>query len=101
MHRTEFYEWLLSLSVGDRLIRHGCDRHFRRLHKQARKVKRPRAQDIQRKKKRYLPGHLEPHAFGGAKWDHKDVPPPYSRIDRNRNTVNPGDDYYEEEPEDE
>ena len=45
-HREEFYRWLLSLSLGERMIRYGCDRYLNRLKKQPRtarpKVHKPR-----------------------------------------------------------
>ena len=45
-HREEFYRWLFSLSLGERMIRYGCDRYLNRLKKKPRvirpKVYKPR-----------------------------------------------------------
>jgi hypothetical protein len=57
-HREEFYQWLLSLSFGQRMIRYGCDRYFNRLNKKPRTI-RPKI----RKPRRY-PVWLIPHMFG-------------------------------------
>jgi hypothetical protein len=38
-HRREFYEWLLNLRPGERIIRYGCDRLFQKLDKPPRKFR--------------------------------------------------------------
>lgn len=38
-HREEFYRWLFSLSLGERMIRYGCDRYLNRLKKKPRVVR--------------------------------------------------------------
>jgi hypothetical protein len=57
-HREEFYQWLLSLSFGERMIRYGCDRYFNRLHK------KPRTIHAKIHKRRPYPTWLIPHMFG-------------------------------------
>ena len=57
-HREEFYQWLLSLSFGERMIRYGCDRYFNRLNKKPRTI-RPKV-----RKPRPYPTWLIPHMFG-------------------------------------
>jgi hypothetical protein len=57
-HRKEFYQWLLSRSFGERMIRYGCDRYFNRLNKKPRTI-RPKIQ-----KPRRYPVWLIPHMFG-------------------------------------
>ncbi len=57
-HREEFYRWLFSLHLGERLIRYGCDRYFNRLHKKPRTI-RPKV-----RKPRPYPTWLIPHMFG-------------------------------------
>jgi hypothetical protein len=54
--RTEFYRWLLGLSVGARTIRYGCDRHFNQL------TKKPRTMPVPKKRK--YPHHLKRYMFG-------------------------------------
>jgi hypothetical protein len=57
-HHEEFYRWLLSLSLGERMIRYGCDRYLNRLKKQPRTM-RPKVH-----KPRPYPIWLERHMFG-------------------------------------
>jgi hypothetical protein len=57
-HREEFYQWLFSLPLGERMIRYGCDRHFNHLHKKPRTI-RPKVH-----KPRPYPTWLIPHMFG-------------------------------------
>ena len=49
-HREEFYQWLLSLSLGERMIRYGCDRYLNCLNKKPRtvhaKIHKPRPNPI-------------------------------------------------------
>jgi hypothetical protein len=54
--QTEFYKWLLGLSLGARTIRYGCDRFFSPL------TKKPRT--IRATKKRKYPHHLKEYRFG-------------------------------------
>jgi hypothetical protein len=56
--REEFYEWQLSLSFGERMIRYGCDRYFNRLRK------KPRTLQPKIRKPRRYPVWLIPHMFG-------------------------------------
>ena len=80
-HREEFYEWLLSLSFGERMIRYGCDRYFNRLHKKPRTI-----QPKIRKPRRY-PVWLIPHMFGNrqqplrgfTKDEQRELPDPKAR----------------------
>jgi hypothetical protein len=37
--RAEYYRWLLTLGVGDRMIRYGCNRYFKPIKKQPRLIK--------------------------------------------------------------
>jgi hypothetical protein len=57
-HREEFYRWLLTLSLGERMVRYGCDRYLNRLKKQPRTI-RPKVH-----KPRPYPIWLERHMFG-------------------------------------
>ena len=63
--RSEYYQWLLDLDPGARLIRYGCDRYFNLLGKQPRAIK-PKVQ------KRPYPWWLEPYQFGHGKWQNLD-----------------------------
>jgi hypothetical protein len=54
--QTEFYRWLLGLSLGARTIRYGCDQYLNKLTKQPRTIRAP--------KKRRYPYHLKPYMFG-------------------------------------
>jgi len=56
--REEFYQWLLSVSFGERLIRYGCDRYLNRLNK------KPRTVRAKIHKPRPYPTWLIPHMFG-------------------------------------
>jgi hypothetical protein len=55
--RTEYYQWLLGLECGERLIRYGCDGSFRALNK------KPRLVRVKTPKKRPYPYHLQPFMF--------------------------------------
>lgn len=57
-HREEFYRWLFSLSLGERMIRYGCDRYLNWLKKQPRVI-RPKLY-----KPRPYPFWLTRHMFG-------------------------------------
>jgi hypothetical protein len=57
-HRAEYYEWLLDLSVNERMVRYGCDRYFNRLKKQ------PRVVHQKVRKGHPTPIWLERHMFG-------------------------------------
>ena len=57
-HWEEFYRWLFSLYLGERMIRYGCDRYFNRLKKKPRTI-RPKV-----RKPRPYPTWLIPHMFG-------------------------------------
>jgi hypothetical protein len=85
--RREFYEW--SLSCGERIIRYGCDRYFNPLPKKPRVVRRKAP------KKHPCPKWLEPHMFGGGKWEN--INPQemtYQPKNKHVRVVDPGDDYY-------
>jgi hypothetical protein len=56
--RCEFYEWLLELRPGARLIRYGCDQYFNKL------AKKPRTFRATVRKKRKYPYHLKRYMFG-------------------------------------
>jgi hypothetical protein len=66
--RREYYAWTLSLKLGSRLVRYGCDRYFNRLDKKER-IRRPKG-----RKKRPYPVWLEPHMFGNinGRWENVD-----------------------------
>jgi hypothetical protein len=90
-HRAEFYQWVLRLDAGARMIRYGCDRHFKKLMKKERKPPPPKIP-----KKRPYPIWLKNHMFGSKKWE--DTNPlllvgtkPLNKISR---IVDPGPDYY-------
>ena len=72
-HRKEFYQWLLSVSFGERMIRYGCDRYFNRLDKKPRTI-RPKI----RKPRRY-PVWLIPHMFGNREQPLRGFPKDQSR----------------------
>ena len=57
-HREEFYQWLLSLSFGERMIRYGCDRYLNPLKK------KPRLVRAKIHKPRPYPTWLIPRMFG-------------------------------------
>ena len=57
--RAEYYEWLLGLKSGERMVRYGCDQHFNKLKKKPRLVR----QKIP--KKRPYPIWLAPYMYGG------------------------------------
>jgi hypothetical protein len=61
--RSEFYRWLLGLSVNARAIRHGCDLHLNRVRNRKPKTLKPRA------KRRGYPDHLMPYMFGNREHD--------------------------------
>jgi hypothetical protein len=61
--QTEYYAWLLGLTIGTRTIRYGCDWDFNRV------TKKPRPRPVP--KKRGYPYHLKPYMFG---YDPKDDP---------------------------
>jgi hypothetical protein len=89
--RAEFYKWTLNMPVDARVIRYGCDLHFKKFHKKPRTI-RPKA----RKKKPY-PYWLQRHMFGQGKW--ADVDPhsmtykPKSKTTRIVDSCD-DDDYY-------
>jgi hypothetical protein len=56
--RREFYEWLLALRAGARLIRYGCDKYFSKLTKKQRTFR------VAVRKPRKYPYHLKPYMFG-------------------------------------
>jgi hypothetical protein len=56
--REEFYRWLLGLSLGERMIRYGCDRYLNELKKQPRTVR------TKVRKPRPYPTWLARHMFG-------------------------------------
>ena len=89
--RTEYYQGVLDLEPGARLIRYGCDRYFNVLKKQPRLIK------AKVPKKRPYPWWLEPYQFGYGKW--RDLDPhsmEYAMIKAKRPstvTVDAGPDY--------
>jgi hypothetical protein len=54
--QTEYYAWLLGLTIGTRTIRYGCDRDFNRVTRKLKPWPVP--------KKRRYPYHLKPYMFG-------------------------------------
>jgi len=64
--RREFYEWLLGLSPGARLICYGCDQHFNKLEKLPRTI-RPKV-----RKKRSYPYWLQSYMFGSEERERLD-----------------------------
>jgi hypothetical protein len=61
-HRAQFYNWLLRLAIGSRIIRYGCDRYFNKLPKQ------PRRRLIKIPKKRPYPYWLSRYQYGKHDW---------------------------------
>jgi hypothetical protein len=57
-HREEFYQWLLGMTVGERMVRYGCDRYLNPLKKAPRTI---RAKVL---KPRPNPVWLIPYQFG-------------------------------------
>ena len=57
-HRAEFYNWLVGLPLGARIIRYGCDRYFNKLPKP------PRHRLKKLPKKRPYPYWLERSMYG-------------------------------------
>jgi hypothetical protein len=64
--RREYYCWALGLRTGERVIRYGCDRHFKRLKKRGRTI------TMQPPKKRNAPW-LEPYQFGSVTREQMDL----------------------------
>jgi hypothetical protein len=58
VQRAEYYNWLLGLRLGARMVRYGCDAYFTNLNKPAKKL------ILKPPKKRPYPIWLEPHMFG-------------------------------------
>lgn len=70
-HREEFYRWLFGLSLGERMIRYGCDRYLNRLKKGTRTI------NAKVRKRRRYPIWLIPHMFGNRKQPLRGFPKGY------------------------
>jgi hypothetical protein len=44
--RGQYYEWLLNIGLNELVIRYGCDRHFKKLNKQPRRIKPPKPRKV-------------------------------------------------------
>jgi hypothetical protein len=78
--RREFYNWLLDLRPGARLIRYGCDQYFTKLTKQ------PRPFRVTVRRERPYPYHLKKYMFGAReeygedKYDPEEVADPFETL---------------------
>jgi hypothetical protein len=65
--RREYYRWALRLRNGERVVRYGCDRHFKQIKKVGRTI-RPKVS-----KPRRNPVWLSPYQFGTESREMRDL----------------------------